>query len=107
VDPCSRRSASDGRVSLGHVDVDDYLEFVAARTRPNTLSAVAYDLKVFSTVVSKEPALVTTRDVVTFVKQQRAPRRGRGVLRLEDGEAGLSARTIKRRRLPERCVARG
>lgn len=95
--PSLVRSISDGRVSLGHVDVDDYLEFVAARTRPNTLMAVSYDLKVFFTVVSKEPALVTTRDVLTFLKQQRAPRRGRGVVRLEDGEAGLSARTIKRR----------
>jgi integrase/recombinase XerD len=27
--------------------LDDYLEFVAARARPNTLLAAAYDLKVF------------------------------------------------------------
>src|SRR6188768_2481128 len=82
--------------ALGQPDVDDYLAFVAARARPNTLWATAFDLKVFFTVVSKDPAEVTSRDVVTFLKQQRAPRRG-SVVRLEDGESGLSARTIKRR----------
>ena len=84
-------------VMLGHPLLDDYLEFVAARARPNTLLAAAYDLKVFFTEVVKQPADVTTADVLGFIKSQRAPRRGRGVVRLEDGEAGLSARTIKRR----------
>lgn len=83
--------------SLGHRDVDDYLRFVASRARPNTLLATAYDLKVFFTVIGKEPAAVTTRDVVAFLQQQRSPRRGAGVVRLEDGEGGLSARTVKRR----------
>lgn len=83
--------------SLGQPDVDDYLRFVAARARRNTLLATAYDLKVFFTVVGKAPADVTTRDVLAFLKHQRAPRRGPGVNRLEDGEAGLSARTVKRR----------
>src|SRR4029077_359507 len=32
-----------------------------------------------------------------FLVGQRAPRRGVGVVRLEDGESGLSARTLKRR----------
>lgn len=82
---------------MGHPDVDDYLAFVAARARPNTLLANAYDLKVFFAVVGKEPAQVRPRDVLAFLKQQRAPRRGDGVVRLEDGEAGLSARTVKRR----------
>jgi integrase/recombinase XerD len=84
-------------VSLGHPVLDDYLEFVAARTRPNTLLAVGYDLKVFFTEIAKEPAEVTTADVLAFITSQRAPRRGPTVVRLEDGEAGLSARTIKRR----------
>ena len=47
--PSLVHSISDGRVSWSHVDVDDYLEFVAARTRPNTLLAVSYDLRVFFT----------------------------------------------------------
>jgi len=84
-------------ISLGHPVLDAYLEFVAARARPNTLLAVAYDLKVFFTEIVKQPADVTTVDVLAFIKAQRAPRRGARVVRLEDGEAGLSARTIKRR----------
>lgn len=84
-------------MTLGHPVVDGYLEFVAARARPNTLLAVAYDLKVFFTEIAKEPAEVATVDVLEFIKAQRAPRRGTKVVRLEDGEAGLSARTVKRR----------
>ncbi len=96
--PCLTRPGSDaGPVVLGHPDVDDYLQFVAARARPNTVLATAYDLKVFFTVVPKAPAEVTTRDVLGFLTAQRAPRRGPGVVRLEDGESGLSARTVKRR----------
>ena len=96
--PCLISNPVPGRVpSLGHPDVDDYLEFVAARARPNTLLATAFDLKVFFTVVGKDPAAVTSRDVLGFLKSQRAPRRGPGVVRIEDGEAGLSARTVKRR----------
>jgi integrase/recombinase XerD len=77
--------------------VDDYLEMVAARTRPNTVLATAFDLKVFFSVVGKPPEAVETADVLSFIAEQRRPRRGAGVVRIEDGEAGLSARTIKRR----------
>jgi integrase/recombinase XerD len=101
LDPCLVRfDAADGGghgVRLGHPLLDDYLELVAARARPNTLLATAWDLKVFFGVVAKDPAEVTTADVLAFIKVQRAPRRGAGVVRLEDGEAGLAARTIKRR----------
>jgi integrase/recombinase XerD len=38
-------------VRLGHRLVDDYLEFLAARARPNTVLAYAFDLKVFFGVV--------------------------------------------------------
>jgi site-specific recombinase XerD len=88
--------AADGVPQLGHALVDEYLRFVAARARPNTVSAQAFDLKVFFTVVAKEPAEVTTADVLGFIEAQRAPRRG-NVVRLADGEAGLAASTIKRR----------
>ncbi|MPY55972.1 tyrosine-type recombinase/integrase [Streptomyces spongiae] len=90
-------AAGNPTASLGHALVDDYLEFVAARCRPNTLLATAYDLKVFFSVVPKEPADVVTADVFAFITAQKKPRRGPKVVRLEDGEAGLSARTIKRR----------
>jgi site-specific recombinase XerD len=98
--PCLVRSTGpDGevRASLGDPLVDDYLRFVAARSRPNTVLATAYDLKVFFSVVGKEPARVSTTDVMEFLAVQRAPRRGARVVRLEDGESGLSARTLKRR----------
>ena len=77
--------------------LDDYLEMVAARARPNTVLATAFDLKVFFTVVAKEPEEVAGADVLAFIAAQRQPRRGAKVVRIEDGEAGLSARTIKRR----------
>jgi len=97
---CLTRSAAGVEpraITLGHPLLDDYLAFVGARARPNTWLACAYDLKVFFGVVAKEPAEVTTADVFGFIKAQRAPRRGPKVVRLEDGEAGLAARTIKRR----------
>jgi len=98
--PCLARSAAGGetgKITLGDPLLDDYLVFVAARARTNTWLAVAYDLKVFFEVVGKEPAVVTAADVFAFLSAQRAPRRGERVVRLEDGEAGLAARTIARR----------
>jgi integrase/recombinase XerD len=89
--------SNPGVVRLGHPLLDAYLELMEVRTRPNTLIATAYDLKVFFSQVRKEPAEVTTLDVLGFIKAQRAPRIDPKVVRLEDGEAGLSARTIKRR----------
>ncbi len=84
-------------ITLGHPLLDDYLAFVAARARTNTWLAVASDLKVFFGVVGKPPAEVSTVDVFAFLSAQRAPRRGERVVRLDDGEAGLAARTIARR----------
>ena len=98
--PCLVRSAAgDGIqvIRLGHPLLDDYLEFVAARARTSTWLAVASDLKIFFTVVAKPPAEVTAADVFAFLTAQRAPRHGERVVRLEDGEAGLAARTIARR----------
>jgi Phage integrase, N-terminal SAM-like domain len=98
--PCLVRSADPGDrvpVRLGDPLVDEYLEFVAARCGPNTVLATACDLKVFFSVVGKEPPRVSTADVFAFLAAQRAPRRGPRVVRLEDRETGLSARMIKRR----------
>src|SRR5436305_1933477 len=47
---------SPGAPRLGHRLVDDYLASVAARLRPNSTLAAAYDLKVFFTVIAKDPA---------------------------------------------------
>jgi integrase/recombinase XerD len=89
--------AHPGAVRLGHLLLDAYLDLVSARARPNTLIATAYDLQVFFSVIGKDPIAVTPPDVLAFITAQRAPRRGPRVVRLEDGEPGLSARTIKRR----------
>ena len=84
-------------IRLGHPAVDAYLELVAARARPNTLLAQAYDLKVFFTVVEVDPVEVVGSDVLAFITAQRQPSVAGNVVRIEDGEQGLSARTIKRR----------
>ena len=44
-----------GPGGLGHPLLDDYLAFVAALARPNTLRASAYDLKVLISMIGKEP----------------------------------------------------
>ncbi len=82
------------RYALGDRLVDRYLEFVAGRSRPNTLRAVAFDLKTFFTVIAKDPVQVTAADVFEFLADQRGDR---SVIRLADRESGLSARTIARR----------
>jgi integrase/recombinase XerD len=95
--PCLVRSVSgSGEIgyALGHRLVDRYLEFVAGRCRPNTLRAVAFDLKAFFAVVGKDPVEVTAVDVFDFLGHQRGDR---SVVRLADRESGLSARTIARR----------
>src|SRR6266567_2265163 len=86
----------DGVIRLGHPLVDAYLELVAARARANTLLAQAFDLKVFFSLVANDPSDVTTADVLAFINAQRQPRRGARVVRIEDREVGLAARTIKR-----------
>lgn len=63
-DPClvvsPRAEGADTVVSLGHRLLDDYLALVAARARPNTVLATAYDLKVFFSIIDKEPVEVVT-----------------------------------------------
>ena len=68
--PCLVRSVSGSgevRYPLGDPLVDRYLEFVAGRCRPNTLRAVAFDLKAFFTVVGKDPVEVVAADVFEFL----------------------------------------
>jgi integrase/recombinase XerD len=67
---------------------------VAGRCRPNTLQAVAFDLKAFFMVTGKDPVEVIAADVCDFLAGQRGDR---SVVRLADRESGLSARTIARR----------
>ncbi len=88
-------------VALGPSGRDEvlarYVEFVAARCRPNTVLATVSDLRVFFAVIDKDPVAVTPADVFEFITVQR---RGAGdgrVVRLADGGSGMAARTIRRR----------
>src|SRR4051794_36886819 len=95
--PCLVRSVSpsgEPRYALGEPLVDGYLEFVAGRCRANTVRAVAFDLKMFFSVVNEVPVAVRPVHVFEFLAQQRGDRT---VVRLVDRESGLSARTIARR----------
>jgi hypothetical protein len=51
----SRSAAGDLVVRFGVAVLDGYLEFLSVRSRPNTVAAVAYDLKVFFSVVASHP----------------------------------------------------
>lgn len=88
-------------IRLGHPLVDAYLEFVGARARLNTLLATAFDLKVFFTIVVKDPAEVTPAevtpaDVLAFVAAQRAPP-PRSRTRLRYSARGTASSTSPRR----------
>ena len=89
---------SDGSlvVTLGHPLGDAYLEFLRARARPNTIRAVAFDLKVFFSFVAKTPARVTSADVMSFISAQRSGGVDAKVVKIDRSE-GLSPRTVRRR----------
>ena len=92
----SRNAAGDLVVRLGVRLLDEHLEFLAGRCRPNTVLAVAYDLKVFFTAVGKPPRRVRPVDVLAFMTAQRAG--GEGRLQVAGaGASGVSARTLRRR----------
>ena len=92
----SRNAAGELVVRLGVRLLDEYLEFLAGRCRPNTVLAVAYDLKVFFTVVGKPPRRVRPADVLAFMTAQRTG--GDGRLQVAGaGSGGVSARTLRRR----------
>ena len=87
--PCLIRTSTAGgeaRYALGDPLVDSYLAFVAGRCRPNTLRAVAHDLKTFFTIIDKDPVEVVAADIFDFVADQRGDR---SVVRISDGESGL------------------
>jgi site-specific recombinase XerD len=76
--------------------LDAYLEFLAVRSRPNTVAAAAYDLKVFFTVVGKAPRRVVAADVLAFITAQYAGGPARR-LQVAGDSGGVSARTVRRR----------
>jgi integrase/recombinase XerD len=94
----SRDRAGGLVVRVGVPPADVYLEFLGRRSRPNTVLAAAYDLKVFSTVVARPPDQVRPADVPAFITAQRTGRTSEhGVLQAAGpgGEpAGVSAATL-------------
>lgn len=102
--PCLSSPASPVSTlgSLGDPLLDAYLEFVSARSRPNTVLATWFDLKVFFAVVGKPVAAVRPVDVLGFISAQRA-----GLPSLPEPHllpviasadcVGVSLRTIRRR----------
>lgn len=100
----SKGSSGEPVLRLGVRVLDDYLDFVAGRCRPNTVLATAYDLRVFVTVVAKAPEEVTSRDVLAFMTAQRAGRPRIGgpgttpLVAVAAGDtSGVSNRTLRRR----------
>jgi site-specific recombinase XerD len=93
----SRTASGDLVVRLGVPQLDRYLEFLAIRSRPNTVLAAAYDLRVFFRTVGKPPPAVTASDVLGFVTAQRTGGTLERPLRAMDDGGGVSARTVRRR----------
>ena len=102
-DPCLIRSRGPSGVPvvrLGVPLVDDYLEFLDGRCRPNTVLAAAYDLKVFFTVVGKPVDEVRPADVLlAFITAQRTGRvGGQRLLPVDPGDQqGVATSTVARR----------
>jgi hypothetical protein len=102
-DPClsrSRGSSGEPILRLGMPLVDDYLEFLSGRCRPNTVLAAAYDLKVFFGMVDRPPEQVRAADVLGFVTAQRSGSAGDRVVQPLDvrGErGGVASSTVARR----------
>lgn len=76
------------KLSLGLDLVDDYLDFLHCRCRPNTWINYAHDLKVFFNAVDKPVRDITTADVLRFMQVQRPS---------GDAPQGVCIRTLKRR----------
>src|SRR5674476_517355 len=104
LDTCLTRSrgpSGEPVLRLGVALLDDYLEFLAGRCRPNTVLAAAYDLRVFFTVVAKAPSEVCAADVLGFITAQRTGRVGEysvvQSLYVEGDSGGVSTSTVARR----------
>jgi site-specific recombinase XerD len=96
----SRGPSGEPVVRLGMPLVDDYLEFLDGRCRPNTVLAAAYDLRVFFTSVGKPAEEVRSADVLGFITAQRTGRSGGAILQPVDAVEeirGVATSTVARR----------
>ncbi len=102
-DPClirSRGPSGELVVRLGVPLVDDYLEFLEGRCRPDTVLAAASDLRIFFGVVAKPPTEVKAADVLGFITAQRTGRASIvAVLPVDESAAAarVSTSTVARR----------
>jgi site-specific recombinase XerD len=88
---------AESTVRLGVPVLDEYLEFVAGRCRPNTVLAVGYDLVVFFRAVGKAPEQVTPGDVLGFMTAQRTGGPLAAVQPVTESGGGVSTATLRRR----------
>ena len=58
-------------IRVGRPLLDVYIELATAWAWWNMLLATVFDLKVFFSVIDKDPSEVTTADVLEFIKEQR------------------------------------
>jgi integrase/recombinase XerD len=84
------------RLWLGMELVDEYLDFLKCRCRPNTWLNYAHDLKVFFNIVGKPVANITPQDIFHFIQEQRYPQPTPPAAEYITTE-GVCIRTIKRR----------
>lgn len=83
------------RLSLGIDWVDNYLDFLRCRCRPNTWLNYAHDLKVFFNTVDKPVTEISTADVLHFMQCQTQPQHVNPTA--ADPPHGVCSRTLKRR----------
>jgi integrase/recombinase XerD len=91
------RELRDGqlcRLSIGLELVDDYLDFLRCRCRPNTWLNYAHDLRIFFNTVGKPVSEVTTADIFRFIRCQS---QGQADAAADAPLEGVSTRTIRRR----------
>ena len=74
---CHVRPDGEHVYRIGHQLIDEFLEFVVGRARPNTVRAYAHDLSVFFSVVKKDPTrgAAQRRD---GLRHRAAPSQARG-----------------------------
>jgi integrase/recombinase XerD len=84
------------RLWLGLELVDEYLDFVKCRCRPNTWLNYAHDIKAFFNIVDKPVTSITPQDIFHFIQEQRYPRPEPPSDEYVTAK-GVCTRTIKRR----------
>ena len=102
-EPCLKRGVSPAGERVGVPLLYDYLDFLAGRARPNTVLAAGYDVLVFFRFVAKEPAEITSADVLAFITSQRSGGDGRSLRAVRDAAESAPARSAADCRRSQGC----